>query len=247
MKYHCFVSLIIHSDRSGLDAFTAGSILNVLRGLADEGRTVICTIHQSRSDLFEKFGNVLLLARGGFTVYSGKAAQMLPYFSSLGHECPKNCNPADFCLDIVTVDLQHEDREAKSRIKVQNLISRFCHADALAGDGGNESGNLSISLPAELGQMRRDMAPLYVAYPILMRRSLLNIRRQPPLIVARIMQVLGLGIINCLFFAPLKSDYYAVQNRMGFVQQFTSLYFVGLLQNIAICRTHLPFEMSLFC
>jgi hypothetical protein len=217
-----------------LDAFTAGSILNVLKGLADEGRTVICTIHQSRSDLFEKFGNILLLARGGFTVYSGKAMTMLPYFSSLGHDCPTNVNPADFALDLVTVDLQHEDRETETRIKVQSLISRFSHADTLAGAA--HASEKSISLPAELGRMKRDMAPFYIAFPILLRRSLLNIKRQPPLIVARIMQVLGLGLVHALFFAPLKNDYFAVQNRMGFAQQITSLYFVGLLQNVAICR-----------
>jgi len=228
----------MHPNRSGLDAFTAGSILTVLRALADEGRTVICTIHQSRNDLFEKFGNVLLLARGGSAVYSGKAAQMLPYFSSLGHTCPKDCNPADFCLDIVTVDLQQEDREAESRARVQNLISRFSHPNALAGGVGKGSENRTISLPAELGQMKRDMAPISVAYSVLLRRSVLNIKRQPSLIVARIMQVLGLGIVHALFFAPLKNDYYSVQNRMGFVQQLSSLYFVGLLQNVAICMAH---------
>jgi len=225
--------LLLDEPTSGLDAFTAASILTVLRGLADEGRTVICTIHQSRNDLFEKFGNVLLLARGGFTIYSGSARRMLPYFSSIGHECPLNTNPADFALDVVTVDLQHESRERESRVKVQNLISRFSHIEALA-DSAEAAKKRVVSLPAELGQMTRHMAPFWVSYPILLRRSLLNIKRQPPLVVARVMQVLGLGIIATLFFAPLGNDYYAVQNRMGFAQQFCSLYFVGMLQNIAI-------------
>ena len=210
----------------------------MLRGLADEGRTVICTIHQSRSDLFGKFGNVLLLARGGHTVYSGRASRMLPYFSSLGHQCSEHVNPADFAIDLITVDLQEETREKESRIKVEKLISQFSHDTALAGEQGEKR---TISLPAELGHMQRDMAPFLVAFPILLSRSILNIRRQPPLLVARIMQVLGLGIIFALFFAPLKSDYFAVQNRIGLVQQFTSLYFVGLLQNVAICR-HPPSE-----
>lgn len=48
------------------------------------------------------------------------------------------------------------------------------------------------------------------------------------------MQVIGLGIILALFFSPLKTDYYSIQNRVGVIQQFCSLYFVGMLQNIAI-------------
>lgn len=194
---------------------------------------MICTIHQSRSDLFKKFGNVLLLARGGSTVYSGRADKMLPYFASLGHECPFNTNPADFALDLITVDLQHEDSEKETRIKVNNLITKFSHADALA-DTTEESKNRIVSLPAELGQMKREKASLFVAFPILLRRSLINIRRQPQLMLARIMQVFGFGMILAIYYAPLKNDYPAVQNRMGYIQQLYGLYFVGMLNNLAI-------------
>lgn len=209
--------LLLDEPTSGLDAFTAASILGVLRGLAEEGRTVISTIHQSRSDLFQEFGNVLLLARGGHVVYSGKADQMLPYFASLDHICPTTTNPADFALDLVTVDLQEASREAASRVKVQALIERFSHTEALALEEGAEE--KQISLPAELGQMKRIKAPFRIAYPILVQRGLINFKRQPLLVVARLMQVVGLGIILTLYFAPLGNDYYSVQNRLGFVQE----------------------------
>ena len=67
-----------------------------------------------------------------------------------------------------------------------------------------------------------------------MHRAVINLRRQPPLLLARTMQVLGLAIVLTLFMAPLKHDYYSVQNRMGFVQQLASFYFVGMLQNVAV-------------
>jgi ABC-type multidrug transport system ATPase subunit len=227
--------LLLDEPTSGLDAFTAASILTVLHGLASEGRTVICTIHQSRSELFDKFGNVLLLARGGHAMYSGPASEMLPYFSSLGHECPSKTNPTDFALDLVTVDLQHADREKESRSKIQDLISAFSHSDALALRANDQQ--RTVSLPAELGAMKRQMSPFWRAYPVLLRRSLLNIKRQPPIIAARIMQVMGLGIILGLFFAPLGHGYAAVQNRLGYIQQFTALLFVGMLQNLTIYPT----------
>lgn len=44
--------LLLDEPTSGLDAFTASSIMEVLQGLANEGRTLILTIHQARSDLF---------------------------------------------------------------------------------------------------------------------------------------------------------------------------------------------------
>lgn len=85
--------LLLDEPTSGLDAFTASSIIDVLKGLAD-GRALILSIHQSRSDLFKHFGNVLLLARGGAPDYAGKGAEMIPHFSALGFGCPPDTNPA---------------------------------------------------------------------------------------------------------------------------------------------------------
>ncbi|KAJ3992461.1 P-loop containing nucleoside triphosphate hydrolase protein [Lentinula boryana] len=104
--------LIANEPTSGLDAFTASSILNILSGLAAEGCTVIITIHQSHSELFRKFGNLLLLAKGGRVAYSGKASSMILYFDNLGYRCPSNCNPSNRALDLVSVDLWDKKAEA---------------------------------------------------------------------------------------------------------------------------------------
>ncbi|KAJ6092503.1 hypothetical protein N7486_007792 [Penicillium sp. IBT 16267x] len=220
--------LLLDEPTSGLDAFTAMSIIEVLHGLAAEGRTLIMTIHQSRSDLVSHFSQVLLLARGGYPVYAGPGQQMLPHFAGLGYDCPQTTNPADFVLDLITVDLQQADREAVTRERVQNLIS--CWSDAaLALDSASQ-----IATPAELGSFRRQMLPFRITFPLVLHRSFINFRRQPRLVMARSMQILGIAIVIALFFAPLKNDYAAVQSRMGFVQEFSALYFVGMLQNIAI-------------
>ncbi|KAJ5094428.1 hypothetical protein N7456_010289 [Penicillium angulare] len=221
--------LLLDEPTSGLDAFTAMSIIEVLQGLAAEGRTLIMTIHQSRSDLFQHFPQVLLLARGGYPVYAGPGQQMLPHFAELGHDCPQTTNPADFVLDLITVDLQQEDREAVTRERVQNLISRWTETAPTLGRTASQ-----IATPAGLGSLRRRMLPFRVTFPLVLHRSFINFWRQPPLVMARSAQVLGIAIIMALFFAPLKHDYAAVQSRMGFVQEFAALYFVGMLQNIAI-------------
>ena len=221
--------LLLDEPTSGLDAFTASSIMEVLQGLANEGRTLILTIHQSRSDLFKQFGSVLLLARGGSPVYAGKATEMLPHFDALGYPCPTSTNPADFALDLITIDLQRSDREEATRSKVRGLINSWSSEDFSAILEPSE-----ISTPAQLGALVRKPSTFLTAYPILVQRAFINFRRQPPLLIARIMQVLGLAIILTLFFAPLKNDYYAVQTRLGFIQEFCAFYFVGMLQNVAV-------------
>jgi hypothetical protein len=199
------------------------SIIKVLEGLAQEGRTVIATIHQGRSDLFPHFGNVLLLAKGGQVAYSGRGSDMLRHFTSLGHKCPSTANPADFALDIVSVDLREERNEAVSWEKVENLIRQFAESQ--------QSGKLTARSEAraeELGLAGlegRDLTPMYIAVPILLSRGLLCFKRQPDLAVARIMQVVGLGVFIALFFAPLKTDYFSFQNRLGVIQQVLSCAF----------------------
>lgn len=210
-----------------------------------EGRTVIASIHQGRSDLFAHFGNVLLLAKGGVVAYSGKAEKMLPYFSSLGYDCPNNTNPADFSLDLVSVDLRAEKNEASTREKVKRLTDSFKPEGHIDSKTPRE-----ITLPAELGKLKRDMAPFHVAYPILLKRGLISFKRQPEIASARIMQVVGLGSFIALFFAPLGNDYYSIQNRLGCIQQILPrksdyfqviretnmwpVYFVGMLQNVGL-------------
>lgn len=274
--------LLLDEPTSGLDAFTASSIMEVLRGLASEGRTLILTIHQARSDLFKHFGNVLLLARGGSSVFAGPARDMLSHFAKYGYTCPRDTNPADFALDLVTVDLQRDDREAESRERVQRLIEGwesggggqlekavFHKTEAQDSDGPDDAPaaartddevvdaegpkaiqqsrvgartslhgksfiRADLSTPAELGVLVRKRTSFSAALPLLLHRAFINTRRQPQQILARTMQVLGLAIVLALFFAPLHNDYYSVQNRMGFVQELGALYFVGMLQNVAI-------------
>ena len=179
--------LLLDEPTSGLDAFTASSIMEVLQGLANEGRTLVLTIHQSRSDLFKQFGSVLLLARGGSPVYAGNAVGMLPHFDALGFPCPTTTNPADFALDLITIDLQQSSREEATRAKVRSLISSWS-----SGDFAAAMNPTTISTPAELGALIRKPSSFFSAYPILVHRSFINFRRQPPLLIARTMQVTGM-------------------------------------------------------
>ncbi|KAL8917068.1 MAG: hypothetical protein Q9208_008184 [Pyrenodesmia sp. 3 TL-2023] len=226
--------LLLDEPTSGLDAFTASSIMTVLKGLAEEGRTLILTIHQARSDLFTHFGNILLLARGGSPVFAGKGSSMLPHFASLGFYCPTATNPADFALDLITVNLQHASAEASTREKVRSLISDWDNQpppDSLQPTTTNTS---TLSAPAQLNSLLRRPSPLPTALPLLLHRSFLNIRRSPPALIARTTQVLGFALILTLFFAPLQFDIYSIQTRLGFIQEFQALYFVGMLQNVAV-------------
>lgn len=66
---------------------------------------ILCTIHQPNASLFENFDRLLLLQRGGETIYFGdigKDAQVLrAYFHKYGADCPSDANPAEWMLDAI--------------------------------------------------------------------------------------------------------------------------------------------------
>ncbi|GJQ08303.1 hypothetical protein GpartN1_g94.t1 [Galdieria partita] len=93
--------LILDEPTSGLDSNTALTVVRLLKELANEGRTVITTIHQPNSMMFAEFDKLLLLASGQ-TVYYGPAKEAVSYFSRLGYECPYGFNPADYFIALLT-------------------------------------------------------------------------------------------------------------------------------------------------
>ena len=237
--------LLLDEPTSGLDSFTASSIIEMLASLAKEGRTIIMTIHQPGSNLFHQFDNMLLLARGGSPVFSGKGVDMLPYFSGLGFQCSENTNPTDFALDLITVNLQATDKEAISRAKVEELIAQWGSRESSSAPILTAS---DISAPAELGSFKRAMTPFWVALPLLIKRSLLNFRRDGTVATARISQVLGYGVIVSLFFAPLKKDYDSIQSRFGFIQELVGMSdFQVFREHANSCSNLLRWHASEYC
>jgi ABC-type multidrug transport system ATPase subunit len=82
--------LLADEPLSGLDAFVARNVMQTLKDLASSGRTLIVSVHQPRSDIWQMFDNVLLLVKGGKTGYSGPTNGILDAFEEAGEACPAN-------------------------------------------------------------------------------------------------------------------------------------------------------------
>ena len=54
--------LFLDEPTSGLDSYMAQNILKTLKKMAAKGRTIVCTIHQPSSEVFElfdRYGNLM--------------------------------------------------------------------------------------------------------------------------------------------------------------------------------------------
>ncbi|KIP11760.1 hypothetical protein PHLGIDRAFT_114337 [Phlebiopsis gigantea 11061_1 CR5-6] len=101
--------LFLDEPTSGLDGQSAWNLVRFLRKLAASGQAILCTIHQPSSLLFESFDRLLLLERGGETVYFGDigpdATVLREYLARYGAQCPSNVNPAEYMLDAIGAGL----------------------------------------------------------------------------------------------------------------------------------------------
>ncbi|TMW67517.1 hypothetical protein Poli38472_011137 [Pythium oligandrum] len=99
--------LFLDEPTSGLDARSAKVIMDGVRKVANTGRTVVCTIHQPSWDVFSVFDSLLLLKRGGQTVYFGelgvKAVELVNYFETIPGVTPleEGYNPATWMLEVI--------------------------------------------------------------------------------------------------------------------------------------------------
>ncbi|CAH1407324.1 unnamed protein product [Nezara viridula] len=98
--------LVIFLDEpsTGLDVVSTNQTLQLLKLLASQGRTVICTIHQPTATLFHQFDNVYMVGSGK-CIYQGEPSQLVSFLSNLGYECPETHNPADYVFEVLSPDL----------------------------------------------------------------------------------------------------------------------------------------------
>lgn len=95
--------LFLDEPTSGLDSKMAEDVTSILMSLAhDQGRTIICTIHQPSYRIFSSFDNLVLLSSGK-VVFANTVSNTENYFSSnpLNSPPPINENPVDFYMRIL--------------------------------------------------------------------------------------------------------------------------------------------------
>ena len=99
--------LFLDEPTTGLDSRAAQVIMRCIKRVAASGRTIVCTIHQPSAVIFEAFDSLLLLRRGGQTVFFGElgeqSAHLVSYFEAIPDVAakPKGHNPATWMLEVI--------------------------------------------------------------------------------------------------------------------------------------------------
>ncbi|TMW64531.1 hypothetical protein Poli38472_011411 [Pythium oligandrum] len=169
--------LLLDEPTSGLDSSATYNVMKFIAKLCDEGKTVICSIHQPSSLVYEMFTTVAVLS-GGRTMYFGPRSEAMKNFASAGYECPMYANPAEFYIELVNTDFQdHADiSHLQSVYAASSTYTKL--RDKIMADRNSAVGNkerIELVLPSASRQ-----------FMVLLHRNTLNNIRNPGIYWVRV-------------------------------------------------------------
>ncbi|EDV45682.1 protein white [Drosophila erecta] len=232
--------LICDEPTSGLDSFTAHSVVQVLKKLSQKGKTVILTIHQPSSELFELFDKILLMAEGR-VAFLGTPSEAVDFFSYVGAQCPTNYNPADFYVQVLAVV---PGREMESRDRIAKICDNFA-ISKVARDMEQLLATKNLDKPLEQPENGYTYkATWFMQFRAVLWRSWLSVLKEPLLVKVRLIQTTMVAILIGLIFLGQQLTQVGVMNINGAIFLFlTNMTFQNVFATINVFTSELPVFM----
>ncbi|CAL7940896.1 unnamed protein product [Xylocopa violacea] len=217
--------LFLDEPTTGQDSHSANSLIAQLKCFALKGRTVLCTIHQPSSAIFNTFDQIILIADGR-VAFAGGIDQTLRFFASQGYECPRNYNPADFLIATVAMGSKNEHGE--------EVAKKMCDA-FLTSEASNEIDRMfmmqiqlvqSLKLPSKLVFDNKSVASRYRKNKTrccsqlywLFYRDFLQVLRDPSVQIIRIFQKMSIAATAGLcFMGSVNFNQLGIQATQGVI------------------------------
>jgi len=223
--------LFLDEPTSGLDSYAAFSVVQNLLELSGAGCTILCTIHQPSSEVFDLFESVLLLSVGA-TFYFGPAKTLPASLAAQGFACKPNYNPADYVMFL----LQTEPPES-----LKALAAKF----RAGADRDAPVGVASESVAVHIERRKRSAGILTEIYYLAQREKNTLLRDRAGLI-ATIMAPSLLNLLFALIFfqaGDRSKSTYSINTHFGAITQIAIGGMFGASQPLLL---KFPLEAALF-
>lgn len=208
--------LFLDEPTSGLDGASAFTVMKTIIDLGKMGCSVICTIHQPRSNIFALFDQLLLL-KAGKVAYMGPADYAMGYFENLGCSMSFASNPADWMLDLITstsaevgetatpesIDFPAEYEKSQLAEAIRDEFSRYHPSDD------------EKEVMTQMGELDKYATGYLRQSAVLFLRNTISNIRNPSIIWVRLFQsILMATLVGSIFWqVPDNTD--GIQSRMS--------------------------------
>ena len=231
----CPHALLLDEPSSGLDAYSAFELVSMLKTLAKHTkRTVLVSLHQPSSQLFELFDGLILLAKG-MHLYSGPPQGAVDALASLGSpDKPVGVAPADHLLHVLVT---HVDAIRTDQLPLGSLASKIEREQPLLRVDCKQVGRANRlvhtnTAVAENGWFSAchacAAAPFSAATEMkwLGWRCVAQLAREPALLRTQLLVHLFVALLMGGIFFQVNSDIAGFQNKAGSISFL--LYFFAL-------------------
>ena len=145
--------LLLDEPTSGLDSYQAFNVIQILSNLArtSPNLAIALTIHSPTSSMWNLFDDILLLSSSGNTVYFGRREDIFPYFAKLNYHCPPQTNPAEWLLELVSIDSTSSNSYEQSLLRINRLVQAYL--DSSSSSDGVVKSNTDNIITTSSGRM----------------------------------------------------------------------------------------------
>eukprot|EP00968_Pinguiococcus_pyrenoidosus_P014099 scaffold1282_cov251-Pinguiococcus_pyrenoidosus.AAC.12 len=131
--------LLLDEPTTGLGARSAAVVVAAIRRAARAGLAVLASVNQPSQAIFDQFDTLLLLQRGGRTVFFGdtgvRGQDVVRYFSAIPNTIPYTLgtNPAIYALNVIGAGPQSQKsefdfatawQESRAKAKMEDMLMR---------------------------------------------------------------------------------------------------------------------------
>lgn len=200
--------ILLDEPISGLDSNNAMRILEIMRNIADMGKTILVTVHQPSYKMISMFDMVSIVTNGRL-VYSGTIENSIDFFRGCGYELPKNTNPTDYFLDILTYECDTEELRSESENRINSIKHRY---DEIKPETKyNFTDTIKVPRRAEWRS----------AFNLIISRAFVSIFRDKTLLRVKALQRITIGLAFSLCFLQL-----GVENANAFSFRGAIFFFI---------------------
>lgn len=233
--------VFLDEPTSGLDSYSAVQLCQVLKKVANAGSSVLFTIHQPSSEIFNSFDHLILMNKG-LVMYEGAVSAVPDYFGARNHPNPPNYNPADWIMNVA----QSVDRE-------QLIADGFFPKDdrklgeAFTAEEGKDALGITLTRRHRVGTEDTRQVGMSTEIKMLFGREITNLKRDTAAVGARFGLTIFLGVlIGVIFLNVGRSNSAEQQNIQSHFGALVMVMLMGMFGTAQPALLAFPEERPVF-
>ncbi|KAI4330485.1 hypothetical protein MLD38_028771 [Melastoma candidum] len=225
--------LFLDEPTSGLDSAASYHVMSRIVRLAQRNaRTVIASIHQPSSEVFDLFHHLCLLSSGR-TVYFGPTSMAEQFFASNGLPCPSLRSPSEHYLRTINQDFDQDIEQGSHRLSAKEAIDilvKSYEVSHISEEVRLQVSKINDQSEIRISERRGGQASFITQSLVLTRRSFVNMYRNWGYYWLRFAIYIALCLCVGTIFYDIGLTYGSIQARgamLMFVATFLTFMAIG--------------------